>query len=151
MGAWVQTLALVACVRSSDSPEPSPAPPDPGPPQPVWIEADPSTTLRPPTPKPQAVPSPMVGTDQSRERAKQLYAEGLAKFEAGDARAAAERFGEAYVLVPLPALLFNIARCHEQLGDMPAACLSYRAVASDPASNDDMRAVSEARVVALGC
>lgn len=42
------------------------------------------------------------------------YADAIAKFE------------EAYVLKPSPVIIYNIGKCHEQLGDVPKAMRSYR-------------------------
>ncbi|MHB8879007.1 MAG: tetratricopeptide repeat protein [Myxococcaceae bacterium] len=42
------------------------------------------------------------------------YSEAIAQFE------------EAYRLKPHPAILFNIGRCHQQLGDVPRALRSFR-------------------------
>jgi tetratricopeptide (TPR) repeat protein len=42
------------------------------------------------------------------------YADAIAKFE------------EVYVLKPSPVIMYNIGKCHEQLGDVPKAMRSYR-------------------------
>jgi hypothetical protein len=109
------------------------APPDPAPPP---------SSERPPVTEP---------SDAQREAAKQLFQDGVQAYEAGDLVTAVEKFREAYLLAPLPAMLFNIARAQEQLGDTIGACESYRAAHADPEADDDMRRLASDRMTQLSC
>jgi tetratricopeptide (TPR) repeat protein len=63
--------------------------------------------------------------DDLRERARQEFAEGRRQFDAGAYEVALEHLQRAYALAPYPALLFNIARCFEELGRVGAAVDAY--------------------------
>jgi hypothetical protein len=112
----------------------------------VFVEAPPDPTKRSPS-EPVAEPP----NEAQREQAKRLFEEGVQAYEAGDIVTAVDKFREAYLLAPLPALLFNIARGQEQLGDMLGACESYRTMNADPAADDDMRLLATERMLQLGC
>lgn len=62
--------------------------------------------------------------DARMDEAQAIHREGAALYERGEFRAALARFQDAYELAPFPAMLFNIARCQEKLGDLAAAILS---------------------------
>lgn len=55
-----------------------------------------------------------------------LNEQGLALYEAQDYRHALEKFIGAHALESEPSLLFNIARCYEQLAQLDAALEKYR-------------------------
>ena len=59
-------------------------------------------------------------------RAKTRFDAGRAHFEAGRYRDALVELGAAYALAPFPELLYNIARCHEALGEVEPALAGYR-------------------------
>lgn len=107
---------------------------------------------RPPDPEGETVePAATTRADPSDEderEAKELFMRGVEAFEFGDTLAALEHFTAAYELVHLPALLFNMAHCLEQLGRSLEACEAYRELA---ASDDSMRAVANERITQLGC
>ena len=88
---------------------------------------------------------------EDRERAKQLFQAGTERYEAGDLAGALEQFEQAYLLAPLPALRFNIARTREQLGDTPGACASYAELLADPEANDSLRDAATQELTRLGC
>ncbi len=60
-----------------------------------------------------------------RELARQHYQTGQKKFDAGDLQGAILSFAAADALVPSPLLSYNIAICHERLGDPDAAIRRY--------------------------
>lgn len=90
-------------------------------------------------------------SDEDRERAKALFGEGLALFEAGDLAEAIVRFEQAYQLTPLPALRFNIARTRAQLGDTLGACADYAELLADPEADDRIRESALHEITRLGC
>jgi serine/threonine-protein kinase len=68
------------------------------------------------------------------QRATSLYAEG--RYEE-----ALEAYRQAHELVPHPSALFNMARCHENMGDLPAALRRYREaleLTDDETDRDDL-------------
>jgi tetratricopeptide (TPR) repeat protein len=78
------------------------------------------------------LPSP-AAADPLRERAQQEFAAGRVEFEAGRYDAALEHLQRAYALAPHPELLFNIARCLEELHRSGAAIDAYdRYLAVEP-------------------
>lgn len=81
-------------------------------------------------------------------KATSIGRKGDAHFKAGRYREALERYDEAWRLAPAPVLLWNRARCHEELGDQErAAALFEELAASDaPAAR---RAEAERRAKAL--
>jgi hypothetical protein len=72
-------------------------------------------------------------------RAMQLNDTGSELYAAGNYAAALQTFEHAYALVTEPNLLFNIAGCHEQLGDRNQAIEYYRWFLSSPGVNPEGR------------
>ncbi|MFN3197271.1 MAG: tetratricopeptide repeat protein [Bradymonadia bacterium] len=58
-------------------------------------------------------------------QAREAYKEGITAFRARDFETASAAFGRAHTLDPAPILLFNLARCAEELGDGPKAIEYY--------------------------
>jgi tetratricopeptide (TPR) repeat protein len=68
-----------------------------------------------------------ASADDSREEAKAHFELARVQYRAGKTRLALEEFRKAYKIAPVPALLYNIALCQEQLGQLSEALESYRA------------------------
>jgi len=66
----------------------------------------------------------MAGAD--KEKAKEHYREGQKLFNLGKFQEASVAFETAYQLHDAPALLFNLAQCHRQLGNTDRALFFYR-------------------------
>jgi hypothetical protein len=114
----------------------------------IFVEATPDPTrAKPSSSEPVAEPP----NDAQLEEAKRLFEHAVQAFEAGDIAGAVEKFREAYLLAPLPALLFNIARGQEQLGDIVGACESYETAKADPAADEGMREAASERLTQLNC
>jgi tetratricopeptide (TPR) repeat protein len=77
------------------------------------------------------------------QTAASLYAEGQAEYNLGHFREALGKYEGAYKLKAVPALLFNIAQCHRQLGDMKSAASAYRAYLRNTNKTDPHRAKAE--------
>ncbi len=74
-------------------------------------------------------PAPMLwAQEDAAEQAARLVEEGTALFQARDFEQAAIVFQQAYNLDPHPVLLFNIARAHQEMGDLPTALRMFRDV-----------------------
>ena len=67
-----------------------------------------------------AQPNPNAGL------ARKHYELGERLYQLSNHREALVEFGKAYKLAPLPGMLFNIARCHEVLGDLEQAIKHYQ-------------------------
>lgn len=65
----------------------------------------------------------------------QLNEEGAALYGARDYRRAIEKFIQAYAVDSDPNLLFNIARCYEELGEVDAAIEKYEAFLELPGAD----------------
>lgn len=73
----------------------------------------------------------------SVEQARTEFERGAALYRAGNYREALAAFEDAQARSPAPQALFNIARCHERLGEYADAIESYRAyVDAAPAAPD---------------
>ena len=88
-----------------------------------------------------AVAVAQEGGDLDTDAARALFKRGTVQYEAGDYRGALAMFEQAKAIKPLPAFDYNIARCHEQLGELDAAVAAYdRYLATQPPDGDDVRA-----------
>jgi hypothetical protein len=98
---------------------------------------------------PVAPPAPRAGSpaqsgtvlseEAARKQARGLVAEAQGLYARKRYAEAAARFERAYALKPVPAILFNMARCYDKLMDTPRALRAYR---------DYLRAAPEASDVA---
>jgi len=61
-----------------------------------------------------------------RDQAKKHYAAGDARWKAGDYRGAIVEFEAADALAPSPVLSYNVALCHDKLGNTAEALKHYR-------------------------
>lgn len=66
-------------------------------------------------------PSPARAAGDEVTKVEQLFAEGAALFNAGRFREALAEFEKAYAIYPAANLIFNMARCHEALGNTDLA------------------------------
>jgi tetratricopeptide repeat protein len=57
--------------------------------------------------------------------ARALFREGMSLYQAGNYRGALDRFEQGYAIEHEPAFLYNIGRCHEQLGEIHPAIDAY--------------------------
>jgi hypothetical protein len=78
--------------------------------------------------RPAAAPANQAGVAQLNE-------EGAAFYAARDYRRAIEKFIQAYAIDEDPNLLFNIARCYEELGEVDAAIEKYENFLKTPGAD----------------
>lgn len=147
--AALAVLGALGCPRAPTTSTAPPPAPDAEPV--VYVEAAPA----PSKPAPEAAPAPRRDSDSDasesdRALAKQLFVQGLERYQQGDLAGALGFFEQAYALVPLAALNYNIARCLEGLGRAVEACAAYREVR---ARSDDtsMRGAAADALTRLGC
>lgn len=69
--------------------------------------------------------APAVAFADAKVDAKAAYQAGTEHFKAGDHVRALAAFERAYKLDPAPVLLYNIARCHEEMGDVAKARTNF--------------------------
>lgn len=82
-------------------------------------------------------------SDESRDRARTLFQQGVSRFEAGDFSAALASFEAAYEIAPHPSVRVNMANCLEQLGRYSEAIENYESYLNEtpslrPAQRADM-------------
>jgi tetratricopeptide (TPR) repeat protein len=79
----------------------------------------------------------------------QLNEEGAALYAARDYRRAIEKFIQAYAIDADPNLLFNIARCYEELGEVEAAIEKYETFLKTPGADTRGRQRASESLAAL--
>jgi tetratricopeptide (TPR) repeat protein len=79
----------------------------------------------------------------------QLNEEGAAFYAARDYRRAIEKFIQAYAVDTDPNLLFNIARCYEELGEVDAAIEKYETFLKTPGADTRGRQRARESLAAL--
>lgn len=76
---------------------------------------------------PGLIASPVLAVEPSAQhQAAQAYAAGAAAFKAKQYAVALASFERAFKLDPVPILLYNIARCHEEMGNAQEAVTGFR-------------------------
>ena len=88
--------------------------------------------------------------DPDVARVEQLSVQGAELFQAGSYRDAIVRFKEAYALVPVANLLYNIALSYERLGDLDAAISYYEKFIVADDADPEVRGVALGRLKDLG-
>jgi tetratricopeptide (TPR) repeat protein len=87
-----------------------------------------------------AITAPAAAKEDSlRGEARQHFDAGMGQFERRDYRQALESFARAYERAPYPDLVYNTARCREELGDFAGAVADYerfRAVQTQPSMRE---------------
>jgi tetratricopeptide (TPR) repeat protein len=68
----------------------------------------------------------LAAPEANTEKARAAFQAAQALYQAGRFADALTKFQEAQALKPHPVIIFNIARCHEQLGAVPQALAAYR-------------------------
>ena len=85
----------------------------------------------------------------SQTNVAQLNEEGASLYAARDYRHAIEKFIQAYAVDSDPNLLFNIARCYEELGETDAAIEKYEAFLKTPGADAKGRQRARESLAAL--
>jgi hypothetical protein len=100
-----------------------------------------------------AAPSPAgaaeSGTADDSARVAELNESGAKLYAERNYRRAIEKFIEAYAIDHDPNLLFNIARCYEELGETDAAIEKYQAFVAAPGADTDGRLRAQESLKAL--
>ena len=82
-------------------------------------------------------PARAVTAQNATARASRHFDDGARLYKQARYREAIAAFEAAYVAKPHGAILFNIAQCHEKLGDLPAALRGYAAYLRDLPNAED--------------
>lgn len=97
-------------------------------------------------------PSQAAGADKSVAKSAQvdrLNEAGAGHYARREYRQAIALFSKALAIDPDPNLLFNIARCHERLGETQAAIDNYELFVSTPGADAQGRARAQTALAAL--
>lgn len=112
---------------------------------PVFIEASDLAAPEQPDPDmpsdapPEPEPTVKASSADAQLAAKQAYAMAVERFEAHDYAGALRHFELAHAHYPHPAMQYNIAHCHEELGHRAEACTAYGKVEVDVNADAGMR------------
>jgi tetratricopeptide (TPR) repeat protein len=96
-----------------------------------------------------ADPRPSAAAPANQTSVAQLNEEGAALYAARDYRHAIEKFIQAYAVDTDPNLLFNIARCYEELGEVDAAIEKYETFLKTPGADTRGRQRARESLAAL--
>ncbi len=99
-----------------------------------------------------ALGGPLAAQEEDPDvaRVEALSQEGAEAFQAGRYRDAIVRFKEAYALVPVANLLYNIALSYERIGDGDAAITYYEKFIVADDADPEVRGVALGRLKDLG-
>jgi tetratricopeptide (TPR) repeat protein len=92
---------------------------------------------------------PVSAAPANQTSVAQLNEEGAALYAARDYRRAIEKFIQAYAIDTDPNLLFNIARCYEELGEVDAAIEKYETFLKTPGADTRGRQRARDSIVSL--
>lgn len=114
----------------------------------AWFAA--AGTLLVVSPRAQAAePGSPVSSGEASARIADLNEAGSKHYEDRNYRLAIEKFIEAYAIDHDPNLLFNIARCYEELGEVEAAIEKYEAFVDAKGADAEGRVRAQASLRAL--
>jgi tetratricopeptide (TPR) repeat protein len=82
-------------------------------------------------------------SDEGKEEAKVHFTEGEKLFDQGRYAEAAREFDAAYKLAPHPQVLYNIATCYEESGDIPAAVVAYRRYVAEAEDTGEVTSIKQ--------
>lgn len=88
-------------------------------------------------------------SEEELARARALFVEGQAAYDAGDFQVAAAKMREAYDLTHSPELAFNVARVYERMSEYAEAIRYFRIYLRRGQPDADARADVERRIAAL--
>jgi tetratricopeptide (TPR) repeat protein len=94
-----------------------------------------------------AAASPLRAEDVTRART--LYEAGAVYYERGEFQKALDQFDEAYRLAAKPGLLYNIAQCHDRLGNLDQAIGHLRRFLAQAPADDPEREFAQGWLRAL--
>jgi tetratricopeptide (TPR) repeat protein len=90
-----------------------------------------------------AAVAPAAALTEDEERAKAHFLAGQSYYDQASYADALKEFNEAYRISKRPALLYNIARCNEGLGDLDKAVASLQDYLAQAPNADDREAVQQ--------
>ena len=90
-----------------------------------------------------AIATPVFAEPSPDEVARAHYVAAQSYYKQGRAAEALREFEEAYRIAPRPAFHYNIAICHEKLGDDGLAIIAYQRYLAESPNADDRAAVQE--------
>jgi tetratricopeptide (TPR) repeat protein len=93
--------------------------------------------------------SPARAQETRAQTVQRLSEDGTTLYQAREYRRAIDKFNQAYAIEPDPNLLYNIAKCHEALGEKDAAIAKYEQFISAPGADSQGRVRAQETVRVL--
>jgi len=90
-----------------------------------------------------------VHAETAEQQVERLALEAVDAYKIADYKHAVELLRKAYEIRQVPALLYNMAKAYDKLGDIDHAYESYRLYADSAAAEPKLKARAEERVAAL--
>ena len=87
--------------------------------------------------------------ESAEAQVERLAAEAVNAYRVADYNRAVELLSRAYDIRQVPALLYNMAKAYDKLGDIDRACEIYRRYADSADADPRLKAKAEARLVIL--
>jgi tetratricopeptide (TPR) repeat protein len=95
------------------------------------------------------VPAASAGAETPEAEVERLANDAVNAYKGADYKRAVELLQKAYEIRQVPALLYNMAKAYDKLGDVEHAYDTYRLYADSAAAEPKLKAKAELRVAAL--
>src|ERR1700761_4052034 len=95
-----------------------------------------------------ATPAP-ARPESAESEVERLAADALNAYKGADYHRAVELLTRAYEIRQVPALLYNLAKAEDKLGDVERAADAYRRYAQSAGADPKLKARADARLVVL--
>jgi tetratricopeptide (TPR) repeat protein len=95
------------------------------------------------------VPATSAGAETPEAEVERLANDAVNAYKGADYKRAVELLQKAYEIRQVPALLYNMAKAYDKLGDVEHAYDTYRLYADSAAAEPKLKAKAELRVAAL--
>lgn len=96
-----------------------------------------------------AATAPRAHAETAEAQVERLASEAVNAYRGADYNRAVELLTRAYAIRQVPALLYNLAKAYDKLGDVDNAYDSYRRYADSADADPRLKSKSEARLVVL--
>ena len=96
-----------------------------------------------------AATGPRAHAESAEAQVERLASEAVNAYRGADYNRAVELLTRAYEIRQVPALLYNLAKAYDKLGDVDHACDAYRRYADSADADPKLKAKADARLVVL--
>jgi tetratricopeptide (TPR) repeat protein len=94
--------------------------------------------------------APRAFAESAEAQVERLAAAAVSAYKGADYKRAVELLHDAYAIRQVPALLYNMAKAYDKLGDVENAYDAYRRYADTAAADPKLKERAEARLQSLG-